>query len=189
MENGITMSQWQYNTLLRNLLRRPEVHALWEDKVTQEVFPYNVPARFTWRPRNTTSLKWQLEYLGGSELRKNAADLALKAFETGTEVRSAQELSDPSTMITEPSTMQRQLALDLSDTMHPHDHDWTLVGDSYNHFAGSTLPLSHQMLQSSKLPFQHPPFPLTSSMECPGNNVNDTHMPDFNESSSSSYDF
>jgi hypothetical protein len=26
IENGMTISQWQYNTLLRNLLRRPEIH-------------------------------------------------------------------------------------------------------------------------------------------------------------------
>ena len=92
MENGMTKSQWQYNTLFRNLLRRPEVHPHWETLVAEGVFPYNVLSRFTWRPRNTGHLKTQLEYMNSSDLLKDASHLVLQAYENGTSVRSAQEL-------------------------------------------------------------------------------------------------
>jgi hypothetical protein len=166
MENRMTISQWQYNTVLRNLLRRPEIHPYWERHVAQQVFPYNVPARFDWRPRNTMYLKRQLEYFDEVELSKHAAHLVRQAFETGLEVRSAQEISDSSELIAEPVLMQKQPQYSLP----------TLI-DHYDNPSGVSTPsLFHQE-----------PGDLQILSQCPPSfcSINDEHFSDCYQSPSS----
>ena len=169
IENGMTISQWQYNTLLRNLLRRPEIHSHWERHVAQQVFPYNVPARFNWRPRNTIQLKRQLEYSDGDELCKCAAYLVLQVYETGLEVRSAQELMDSPRLIAEPILMQKQ----------PHYSHPTLVDDSDNQSEGSALPHFHQEPQGLHTPFRDPPSTLAPTIKSPESNLDNEQLADF----------
>lgn len=166
MENGMTISQWQYNTLLRNLLRRPEIHSYWERHVAQQVYPYNVPARFNWRPRNTIQLKRHLEYLDGAELSKHAAYLALRVYETGLEVRSAQELLDSSGLIAEPISMQRQ----------PQYSPPTLVDDPHNQSEASTIPLFDQEPQGPSTPFRDPPSTPALAIESPDSNLSNNQL-------------
>ena len=159
MEKGMTINQWQYNTLLHNLLRRPEVRLLWEEHVAQEVGPYNVYARFTWRPRDTREIKWQLEHMDEVELHKNAESLVLRAYDIGLAVRSAQELLEPSIPIVEPTTTRR-----------PSQH--LNSGDSDNSFGASALPVPPQTPQAFQLPPQHSTPSLTYDAEGPGSNTN-----------------
>jgi hypothetical protein len=156
MENGMTINQWQYNILLRNLLRRPEVHLLWEKRVAQEVGLYNVQARFTWRPRDTREIKWQLEYMDEVELHKNAESLVLRAYDIGLAVRSAEELLEPSIPIVEPTTMRRP----------PQYLD---SGHSDNSFEASAL---SQMPQAFQLPSHHSPLLLTYDAADHVSNIN-----------------
>jgi hypothetical protein len=169
MEKGMTISQWQYNTLLRNLLRRPEIHPYWERHVAQQVFPYNVPARFNWRPRNTIQLKRQLEYVDEIELSKRAAYLVLQVYETGLEVRSAQELLDSSGLIAEPILMQKQ----------PHYSPPTLIDDSDDHSGASSLPIFHQESQGLRTPFQDQSSMFTPTMKSPDSNLDNKQLSDF----------
>ena len=101
MGNGMALGQWHYNNLFRNLLRRPEIEEIWKKHVADAAFPYNISPRFNWRPHNTREQKAMLEYLGGHDLALNARDLVLQAYQTGNEIRSTEELSDPSVLITE----------------------------------------------------------------------------------------
>jgi hypothetical protein len=156
MENGMTINQWQYNILLRNLLRRPEVHFLWEERVAQEVGLYNVHARFTWRLRDTREIKWQLEYMDEVELHKNAESLVLRAYDIGLAVRSAEELLEPSIPIVEPTTMRRP----------PQYLD---SGHSDNSFEASAL---SQMPQAFQLPSHHSPLLLTYDAADHVSNIN-----------------
>ena len=169
MEDGMTIYQWQYNALLRNLLRRPEIHPYWERHVAQQVFPYNVPPRFNWRPRNTLQLKRQLEYFDGVELSKRAAYLALQVYETGLEVRSAQELLDSSGLIAEPISMQKQ----------PHYSLPTLVDDSGIQSGVSTSPIFHQEPQGLRTPFRDPPLTLTPTIRSSESNLDNGQLSDF----------
>jgi hypothetical protein len=153
MENGMTKSQWQYNTLFRNLLRRPEVHPHWETLVAEGVFPYNVLSRFTWRPRNTGHLKTQLEYMNSSDLLQDAPHIALQAYENGTSVRSAQELWDPSPLIAEPSTVPIPLFDSPYSAPHSRDSCPGVVGDSHTHFGISPFPPNHQGPQAFRSSF------------------------------------
>jgi hypothetical protein len=159
MENGMTINQWQYNILLRNLLRRPQVNFLWEERVAQEVGQYNVNARFTWRPRDTRRIKWQLEYMDEVELSKSAESLVLRAYDIGLAVRSAQELLEPSIPIIEPTTTRRP-----SQHLNP--------GGSDNSFGTSALPLPAQTLQAFQPPPQHSTSLHTYDAEGPGSNTN-----------------
>jgi hypothetical protein len=152
----MTINQWQYNILLRNLLRRPEVHLLWEKRVAQEVGLYNVQARFTWRPRDTREIKWQLEYMDEVELHKNAESLVLRAYDIGLAVRSAEELLEPSIPIVEPTTMRRP----------PQYLD---SGHSDNSFEASAL---SQMPQAFQLPSHHSPLLLTYDAADHVSNIN-----------------
>ena len=166
MENGMTISQWQYNTLLRNLLRRPEVHHYWEKRVADQVLPYNVPARFHWRPRNTKVLKWRLEYLDDVELRKEGDSLALQAYETGLEVRSTEELWDPSVLITEYITIQNP----------PGPSNPTIINNPENQFGVPISPNSGPEMESFPFLFHHS-VPMLPS---PSSNVNTEQFPGFN---------
>jgi serine/threonine protein kinase len=169
IENGMTISEWQYNTLLRNLLRRPEIHSHWERHVAQQVFPYNVPARFNWRPRNTIQLKRQLEYSDGVELHRCAAYLVLQAYETGLEVLSAQELMDSPLLIAEPILTQKQ-----PQYSHP-----TLLDDSNNQSKSSTLPHFHQESQGLHTLFWDPPSTLAPVTKSPESNLDNKQLADF----------
>lgn len=160
MENGMTIDQWQYNTLLRNLLRRQEVHLRWEELVAQQLFPYNVPPRFSWRPRNTREVKWQLEYLEDSELLKNAASLVLRAYDIGLAVRSGQELLGPSIPIAEPITTRRK----------SHDLSSLGIGDSDHPFGDSAFPFPPQKPQAFQLPLQHSTPTFSYDLEHLGSN-------------------
>ena len=175
MESGMTISQWQYNTVLRNLLRRPEIRPYWERHVAQQVFPYNVPARFDWRPRNTIHLKRQLEYIDEIELSKHAAYLARQAYETGLEVRSVQEILDSTGMVAEPILMQKQPEYSLP----------TLIDHYDNQSRVSTSPLFHQEPRDPQIPSQCPRSTLTSAMESSFSSFNDEHFSDFYQSPSS----
>lgn len=160
IEDGMTVSQWQYNTLFRNLLRRPEIHPVWEQFVAAQVHPFNISARFTWRPRNTGSLKRQLEYKSHSELLNNADQLVLKAFEAGTAVRSAQELSDPSALITEPTVMPRQPSFGPSNVPQPHGPSSDVGGGGHSG-VGISPSLLHQGPRGYQPLVQHLPSALT----------------------------
>ncbi|OCL01234.1 hypothetical protein AOQ84DRAFT_23831 [Glonium stellatum] len=146
MEDGMKISQWQYNTLLRNLLRRPEIHHYWEAHVAGQVFPYNIPARFNWRPRNTTLLKWQLEYNDEADLAKNAKAIALQAYETGLEVRSAQELVDPSVLIAEPIKQPSEVPTNIDLTSRLQHSDCNIIDGSEMHFYLPPIALPSQGL-------------------------------------------
>lgn len=130
IEDGMAPLQWQYNTLFRNLLRRPEIHPHWEKFVADRVRPFNISARFTWRPRNTVSLKMQLEYNDESDLLMNADRIVLEAYETGTSVRSSHELSDPSALITEQPAMPNQPFLAPHNVSHQRGSGLSGSGDS-----------------------------------------------------------
>ena len=176
MENGMSISQWQYNTLLRNLLRRPEVHLYWEAHVAGQVFPYNISARFNWRPRNTTLLGWQLEYNDEADLKKNAKTIALQAYETGLEVRSAQELGDPSVLIAEPIKQPSEVptSLDLTSQLQHSDSDM---------IAGCRMQLCHPRtpLPPQELPGQFPDqYPLSATEEL-RNDINAEQLLSFNQ--------
>lgn len=167
MENGMTISQWQYNTLLRNLLRRPEVHPYWEAHVAGQVFPYNISARFNWRLRNTTLLKWQLEYNDEADLKKNAKAIVLQAYETGLEVRSVQELADPSVLIAEPIKQPSEVSesLDLASQLQHSDSD--MIAGCKMQLCQPRTPLPPQ-----ELPGQFPDQYLLSATEELRNNIN-----------------
>lgn len=107
LEDGMSEGDWQYNTFFRNLLRREEVHSKWERYVSDQVGHYNVAARFNWRPRNTLLLRLKLEYCE-TILQGDCERLVEDAYQIGLEVRTAQELLDPSTLITEPSTIRSE---------------------------------------------------------------------------------
>jgi hypothetical protein len=175
MESGMTISQWQYNTVLRNLLRRPEIRPYWERHVAEQVFPYNVRARFDWRPRNTILLKRHLEYTDEIELSKHAAYLARQAYETGLEVRSVQEILDSSGMVAEPIFMQKRPEYSLH----------TLTDHYGNQSRASTPPTLHQEPRGLQIPSRCPPPALTSAMESPFSSFNDEHFSYFYQSSSS----
>lgn len=132
MVNGMTLAQWHYNTLFRNLLRRPEVEEIWKRHVTDAAFPYNVSPRFNWRPHNTREQKANLEYLDGHHLALNARDLVLQAYQTGNEIRSTEELSDPSVLITEPVNLSAEhlpsnYMLDVQDVPIGNSQQFTLL--------------------------------------------------------------
>lgn len=167
MENGMTISQWQYNTLLRNLLRRPEVHPYWEAHVAGQVFPYNISARFNWRLRNTTLLKWQLEYNDEADLKKNAKAIVLQAYETGLEVRSVQELADPSVLIAEPIKQPSEVSesLDLASQLQHSDSD--MIAGCKMQLCQPRTPLPPQ-----ELPGQFPDQYLLSATEELRNDIN-----------------
>lgn len=178
MENGMTKSQWQYNTLFRNLLRRPEVHPHWEKLVVEGVYPYNVLSRFTWRPRNTGHLKTQLEYMNSSDLLEDAHRLALQAYESGTSVRSAQELSDPSPLIAEPSTVPMPLSLDHYSAPQPQNSCPGVVGVSHDHFGIPPFPLHHQEPHDFQPPFQQTPSSTPPALGDPEINFDIEHYLD-----------
>jgi hypothetical protein len=172
LENGMTPNQWQYNTLFRNLLRRPDIHARWKAYVSEKVGHYNISPRFNWRPRNTLFLRNKLEY-NEIILNSDAGRLVEDAYQTGLEVRSAHELLDPSTLIVEPSRMSSQLLID-SNGHSQHQ-------DSYpNAFSGSgsyseNLPFGsyHQDLDQQGFqpaPERLPPAPNSAMSEI-GNQV------------------
>jgi hypothetical protein len=107
LEGGMSQDEWQYNTLFRNLLRREEIHSRWEKYVSDQVGHYNIAARFNWRARNTLLLRLKLEYCEIIS-ESDAERLVDDAYKIGLEVRTAHELLDPSTLITEPSTIRSQ---------------------------------------------------------------------------------
>ena len=110
MEDRMSEDEWQYNTFFRNLFRREEIHSRWEKYVSDQLGHYNVVARFNWRPRNTLLLRLKLEYF--ETISDIEADkLVEDAYQIGLEVRTAHELLDPSTLITEPSTIRSQTGL------------------------------------------------------------------------------
>lgn len=147
MENGMTLPQWQYNTLFRNLLRRPEIEEIWRKKVAASC-PYNVSPRFNWRLHNTREQKTNLEYLDGHNLALNARDLVLQAYQTGTGIRSTEELSDPSVLITEPVNLS---------TDHLHSTSLLDVPDlPMGDPQGYTMP--HQQSPSMETLVQEPSF-------------------------------
>jgi len=155
MENGMTIDQWQYNTLLRNLLRRPEVHSRWKEHVTQRVHPYNVPPRFSWRPRNTEEIKRQLEYMEDVELGKNAASLVDRAYDIGNAVRSRKERLRPAIPIAEP-IVQRRMSQNLR---------YLGIGDSGNPFEDPALLFPPQRPQAVQIPLQHATPTRTYAMD------------------------
>jgi hypothetical protein len=163
MENGMAIDQWQYNTLLRNLLRRPEVHHLWEQHVAREVGPYTVPARFTWRPRDTREIKWQLEYMDEVELQKDAESLVLRAYDIGLAVRSAQELLEPSIPVIEP-TPSRRLSHHLNSS------------DSNNSFRASPLLCPPQTPRAFQLTHQQSVATLPYDVEGLRNDTSHEHF-------------
>ena len=176
MENGMTISQWQYNTLLRNLLRRPEVHPYWEAHVAGQVFPYNISARFNWRPRNTTLLKWQLEYNDEADLKKNAKAIILQAYETGLEVRSAQELADPSVLIAEPIKQPSEVSKSLDLTSQLQHSDSDMITSCKMQLCQPRTPLPPQ-----ELPGQFPDQYLLSATEELRNDINAEHLLSFDK--------
>jgi len=176
MEDGMTIDQWQYNMLLRNLLRRPEVHLLWEDRVAEEVGAYNIHARFTWRPRDTREIKWQLEYMDEVELCRNAESLVLRAYGIGLAVRSAQELLEPSIPIVEPTTTRRPSQQLKS-------------GEFGNSLRASTLPFSTQTPQAFQFPPHHSTPLLTYNEEDPGSNINPENFRSLGQFMSPGFDF
>jgi hypothetical protein len=107
LEDRMSEDEWQYNTLFRNLLRREEIHSRWEKFVSDQVGNYNVAARFNWRARNTLLLKLKLEYCE-TILKSDSERLVEDAYRNGLEVRTAHEVLDPSTLITEPGTTRSQ---------------------------------------------------------------------------------
>jgi hypothetical protein len=181
MDNGMDISQWQYNTLFRNLLRRPEVHLHWEQLVAKEVYPYKVLARFNWRPRNTGPLKRQLEYMNSSDLLGCATYLALQAYEAGIAVRSARELSDPSALITEPVVMPREFPLAPYAALRAENYSPSVVSDSHSNFRIPSPQFHLLELQNFQSPIQPPPSTLTSTMGGVGINLNAEDLPIFNQ--------
>jgi hypothetical protein len=101
IENGMSESQWQYATIVLNLLRRPEIATQWEAQLSR-AHSFNLVPRFNFRPRKTLTLKWHLEHMSPTELQTAALTLALQAYEVGIEIRTLNELSDPFSLVKEP---------------------------------------------------------------------------------------
>ncbi|KAH8797425.1 hypothetical protein F5882DRAFT_474997 [Hyaloscypha sp. PMI_1271] len=107
LEDRMPREEWQHNTLFRNLLRREEIHLRWQKFDCDKVGNYNVAARFNWHARNTMDLKQKLEYCE-TILESDSERLVEDAYRRGLEVRTADEASNPSTLITEPCTTRSQ---------------------------------------------------------------------------------
>lgn len=179
MEDGMTRSQWQYNTLFRNLLRRPEVHRHWETIVAKEVYPYNILSRFTWRPRNTSHLKTQLEYMDSSDLLQDGYLLALQAYENGTSVRSAQEISDSSPLIAEPCPLPMTLFQSPFSTIQPQNSCLGVFDVSHAHPGSSPFPPRHQESQDFRPPLRRTPSTPPSAASSLEANFDFDHFLDF----------
>lgn len=116
MERGRQTNEWSYSTMMRNLLRQPDIAAEWERVLEMEGFHTLYQPRFEWTQNNPDLLRYQLQ----TRVFANVRDLVLRVF------TSAQPLDPLSGMPMRPLAMvNNPYAIhDIDENKDEADYDY-----------------------------------------------------------------